>query len=201
MICCDRRSSSPSSPSNSLTKPPPPIATTSRRDESTMPERSSFNPSTVDPNMQRNPGYYHLRFTFRYPLFRIKPQLELTKVRGLARSCSTSDVRIRATWLVESFWGEWLFTQLTRSLQSRAGNGCRWPYPVVHQSRKGGVRQSASSSKAAARLCSPWTSVSCPKPTFVNFESGCLTSELCDELNNLCMRVSFVDLQCCNSNW
>jgi len=28
--------------------------------------------------MQRNPGLYHLRFTFRYPLFRIKPQLELT---------------------------------------------------------------------------------------------------------------------------
>ncbi len=34
----------------------------------------------------------------------------------------------------------------------------------------------ASARKAAARLCRPWTSAVCPNPTFVNCESGRLTT-------------------------
>jgi hypothetical protein len=99
------------------------------------------------------------------------------EVRGGARAGRPRCVRILA-WAGESVFFDILLTALTkkhgceRLLISKCAKVRSWPYPVVHPSIENRVQRSAPSSKAAVRLCRPWTSLVCLELSFVILGSG-----------------------------
>jgi hypothetical protein len=92
-------------------------------------------------------------------------------VRGGARAGRPSCVRMLAWPGKSAFFGFSLTALAQRHecellLMSECAMVRSWPYLVVHSSTSNRIRRSASSSKAAARQCRPWTSVACPKEPF-----------------------------------